>query len=426
MTCTNNLFRLFVFFVMMNMEVFMRIGEFSKNTQTSIDTIRHYIALGLLVPTKEGKYFKFDEKCFEDLKKIIEMKNMDFSLQEIKNILLVSRFSKLTLGQERQHYRSFFRNKMKVLIEEKDKLEGKIDNLEETIEALDIEFKQEPTQLGVDLSFLQNLYCPDCQKPLKLDQADIQENMIVQGQMSCTCDYGFDVKNGIIIDHQSAKHSEETDETYFIKYVDETNKHFLDNLYAAMEWSNRVIKFPVDNNQTVLELGVGHGIFLSHIYNDLPDNVTYVAVDYDYNKLRYIKKVFERSGIKKNIIFICSDFNRIPIKHYTADYVIDFFGMSNYSFRNDEFLHQTVERYYKEHCKMLGVFMLFDKFKVNEELSPDQYRLFKKKNILDYLSHLGFKGKDEYLVGYSEEGEKDDVYFEVTNRIYVYGYLGQR
>lgn len=404
----------------------MRIGEFSKKTQTSIDTIRHYIALGLLVPTKEGKYFKFDKRCFEDLEKIIEMKNMDFSLQEIKNILLVSRFSKLTLGQEKQHYRSFFRNKMKDLIEEKEKLNDKINKLEEKIETLDIAFQQEPIRLGVDLSFLQNLYCPDCQQSLKLDQADIQENMIIEGQMSCSCGYHIEVKNGIIIDRESTKNSEETDETYFIQYVDETNKHFLDNLYTSMEWSHRVLEFPKNQNQTVLELGVGHGILLSHIYNDIPDNVTYVAVDYDYYKLRYIKKVFERSGIKKNIIFICSDFNRIPLKHHSADYVIDFFGLSNYSFRNDEFLHHVMERYYKDQCQLLGLFMLFDKFKVNEEISRTQHRLFKQDAILKELSSLGFDKVDEYLVGYSEEGEKDDMFFEVTNRVYVYGYLGKR
>lgn len=403
----------------------MRIGEFSKKTETSIDTIRHYIALGLLVPTKDGKYFKFDERCHDDLRRIKEMKEMDFSLQEIKNILLVSRFSKLTLGQERQHYRSFFRNKMKELIEEKSKLDDKISKLEEQIHTLDVAFQQEPTKLGVDLMFLSSLYCPDCQKPMKLDQADIQENMIIEGEMSCACGYKYEVHNGIIIDRDSMKNSEETDETYFIKYVDETNKGFLDNLYAAMEWGHRIIEFE-SGSQTVLELGVGNGIMLSHIYNDLPDDVTYVAVDYDYYKLRYIKKVLERSGIKKNVVFICSDFKKMPLKQGSVDYVVDFFGMSNYSFRNNAFLHDEVAIYYKEKCKLIGAFMLFDKLLSNEEISTEQYHLFKKQQILSYLEDLGFKKKDEYLVGYSEEGEKDDVVFEVTNRVYVYGYLGER
>lgn len=403
----------------------MRIGEFSKKTSTSIDTIRHYIALGLLVPQKDGKYFRFDDRCEYDLEHIKEMKDMDFSLQEIKNILLVNRFSKLTLGQERQHYRSFFKNKMKDLAIEKERIDDKIKMLEGKIKEIELDFQQEPVRLGFDLMFLSHMSCPDCQVPLKLDKADIQENMIIEGEMSCQCGYHFEIKDGVIIDRDSMKNSEETDETYFIKYVNETNKGFLDNIYAAMEWSHRNIEF--ENNQNlVLELGVGNGIILSHIYNDLPENATYIAVDYDYYKLRYIKRVLERSGVKKNIIFICSDYRKIPLRHYSVDYVIDFFGMSNYSFRNKNVLHEEVNRYYKEKCTLMASFMLFDKLLSNEEISTEQYHLFKKKEILSYLEKLGFKKQDEYLVGYSEEGEKDDVVFDITNRVYVYGYLGKR
>lgn len=403
----------------------MRIGEFSKKTSTSIDTIRHYIALGLLVPQKDGKYFRFDDRCGYDLDRIKDMKDMDFSLQEIKNILLVSRFSKLTLGQERQHYRSFFKNKMKDLTAEKERIDQKIAMLEEKIQEIEVEFHQEPVRLGFDLMFLSHMSCPNCQNPLKLDKADIQENMITEGQMSCHCGYHFEIKDGIIIDRDSMKNSEETDETYFIKYVNETNKGFLDNIYAAMEWSHRTIEFEKSQN-LVLELGVGNGIILSHIYNDLPENITYVAVDYDYYKLRYIKRVLERSGVKKNIIFICSDYRKMPIRHRSVDYIIDFFGMSNYSFRNKTVLHQEVEVYYKKQCTLIATFMLFDKLLSNEEISTEQYHLFKKKEILTYLETLGFEKQDEYLVGYSEEGEKNDVVFEVTNRVYVYGYLGKR
>lgn len=404
----------------------MRIGEFSKRTGSSIDAIRHYITLGLLVPVKDGKYFNFDDRCAEDLGKIKEMKDMSFSLQEIKNILLLSRFSKLTLGQERQHYRSFFKNKLIDITEERSKIDNQINQLENKIKELDVLFMQEPVKLGVNLSFLQNLYCPDCQVMLTLDNADIKDNMIVEGNMSCNCGYNLEIKDGIIINHESMKASEETDETYFIKYTDETNKHYLNNIYSAMEWCHRVVDYSKINNEVLLELGVGHGIFLSHIYNDLPDNIAYVAVDYDFNKLRYLKKVLERSGIKKNIIFICVDYEKMPIKHKTVDYAVDFFGMTNYSFRYNKILHEVVNSYYKDSCTLLGSFMLFDKFKQNEEIAPEQYHLFKKENIIKYLKELGFNKRDEYLVGYSEEGEKDDVIFDVTNRVYVYGYIGDR
>lgn len=401
----------------------MRIGEFSKKTSTSIDAIRHYITLGLLVPTKEGKYYKFDNRCETDLARIKEMKSMEFSLVEIKNVLLLTRFSKLTLGQERQHYRSFFRNKLRDLEEKKVEIDLKVEKLKIKIESIDAKFMQEPVLLGVDLNFLSKLYCPKCQIPLTLDNANIKDNMIIDGEMNCNCGYSLEIKEGIIINNESMKATEETDETYFIKYVDETNKNYLDNLYAAMAWCYKEIDF---SSNLFLELGVGNGTFLSHIYNELPDDVVYVAVDYDFYKLRYIKKVFERSGIKKKIIFICADYSQIPIKHKTIDYSIDFFGMTNYSFKNNEVLHNIVNEYYKDNCTILGSYMLFDKFKPNQEILQEQYHLFKKDNILKYMKDLGFDKKEEYLIGYSEGGEKDDVVFDATDKAYIYGYLGKR
>lgn len=404
----------------------MRIGEFSKKTDTSIDTVRHYIDLGLLVPTKEGKYFQFDDRCEQDLERIKEMKDMDFSLHEIKNILLVGRFSKLTLGQERQHYRSFFRNKMKELIKAQEALKHKIERLESKVKSIEEEFQHEPIRLGVNVSLLGQLYCPKCQIPLNLDSADIQSNMIVEGQMTCSCGYAFEVRSGILVHPDSMKKSEAVDETDFIKYVDETNDMFLDNIYAAMAWCHKSINFKHNENQTILELGLGNGILLSHIYNDLPDQATYIAVDYDYYKLRYVKKVLERSGVKKNILFLCCDYNEMPLKHKSIDYVVDFFGLSNYSFKNASFLHEDVDAYYKDQAYLIGTFMLFDKFKQSGEITPDQYHLFKKKSILKALEGLNYSKEDDYLFGSSEEGEKDGVVFEVTNRIYIYGYLGKK
>jgi len=404
----------------------MRIGEFSKKTDTSIDTVRHYITLGLLVPTKEGKYFQFDERCISDFNRIKEMKDMDFSLQEIKNILLLSRFSKLTLSQERQHYRSFFRNKMKELVKEKEILTKKIEKLETKVNTIEEEFLHEPISLGINIMAISKLFCPKCQMPLNLDEADIQDNMIVEGKMSCQCGNLFEVQSGILVHPDSMRDSEEAAEADFRKYVDETNDDFLDNIYAAMSWCHKCIETNETNSQMILELGVGNGILLSHIYKDIPDQAMYIAVDYDFKKLKYIKRVLERSGIKKNIMFICCDYENMPLQNGSVDYVVDFFGMSNYSFKHTDFLHKYIDRYYKPNVYLLGTFMLFDKFKQKGDISPDQYHLFKKNGIIKELEALRFNLEDEYLFGSSIEGEKDNMVFEITNRIYIYGYLGQR
>ena len=68
----------------------MRIGQFSKTTNTSIDTIRYYIKEGLLLPKKNGTYWDFDEGDVEILSNITTLKKLDFSLHDIKYIITSS------------------------------------------------------------------------------------------------------------------------------------------------------------------------------------------------------------------------------------------------------------------------------------------------------------------------------------------------
>lgn len=66
------------------------IGDFSRISRLSIKAIRYYHEWGLLIPTEideQTGYRYYDESCLEKVKIITELKNLDFSLKEIKEIL---------------------------------------------------------------------------------------------------------------------------------------------------------------------------------------------------------------------------------------------------------------------------------------------------------------------------------------------------
>jgi len=406
----------------------MRIGEFAKKNNISIDTVRHYLELKLIVPTREGKYFQFDKRCERDLERTLEMKEMGFSLQEIKKILMLRRFSKMTTGQELAHYRDFFENKMNDLVEKRIEINKKIKLLEDKVEDIDQSYEESiGVDLGVDLGFLGKIVCTDCGESLSLEQAEIKSNMIMEGTLNCNCGFELRISEGILIDEKSMKKLEAPDESYFIKYINETNKSFLDNMYNAMEWSGRLIDFEnISRDKVFLELGVGNGVFLSHIFDEIPEDNYYIAVDYDIYKLQYLKKMIERSGQKKKIVFVCSDYRRMPITDHIADYVVDFFGSTAYSYNNVEFLHKVIKNKYKEGCRLSGSFMDFNKFKDNDEMGEESFHLFKKKNIRKYLDEMGFKCIADEIIGYADEGGKyEQALFEITDRVYIYSYFGQ-
>ncbi len=65
----------------------MLIRKVSEQCHVSIDTLRYYDKIGLLTPKRKNNIRYYTEEDIEKLKSIIAMKNMMFSLEEIKDIL---------------------------------------------------------------------------------------------------------------------------------------------------------------------------------------------------------------------------------------------------------------------------------------------------------------------------------------------------
>lgn len=62
--------------------------ELRTKTGVSRDTLRHYVSIGLLRPTRNAAndYLVYDQKDLETLSFIVRAKNLGFSLEEIKKI----------------------------------------------------------------------------------------------------------------------------------------------------------------------------------------------------------------------------------------------------------------------------------------------------------------------------------------------------
>lgn len=64
----------------------MEIGKFSEKTNLSIDTLRYYDKIGLLVPKRINNIRDYDEKDLEKALGISTLKNSGFTLVEIEQL----------------------------------------------------------------------------------------------------------------------------------------------------------------------------------------------------------------------------------------------------------------------------------------------------------------------------------------------------
>lgn len=403
----------------------MKIGKFAENNGLTIETIRHYMELGLIIPEKVGGQYAFDSRCQESLEEILELKDMGFNLSEIKTIFFYKGFACSTSYKENINYKSIFLDKYKKVEREietltrvKEKLEVKIDSLKDI-------GKQTLEPIGIDLRALNLLSCKKCGKDLTLCNGTIMNNQVMDGVLKCSCGEEYIIDSGILVVGNA---NEETgfNNNFPVEYINETDSEYLENLHKDFEWIYRRVSNSKLNNKVMLELGSGAGFFLRNFYDVLPENCLYIAVDHSLERQKFLKMIFEKTKYKRNIIFICSDFLDIPIKKKSVDIVLDISGTTNYSFDNEEFLLDLINSYIKEDVELFGLYILFKNFSSKSLIEHKLRKNFILEKVKEKIERQNYKVIDEKVAPCIEKGGKYDTYFVEGEKVFTYCLQGKR
>ncbi|MGM0446036.1 MAG: MerR family transcriptional regulator [Bacillota bacterium] len=374
----------------------MKISEFSNKYNISNDTVRYYMELNLIVPVKKGGHYYFDKDCEEDIKEVLRLKEMNFTLQEIKEIFNFKRIGKLTPYQKNSYYQNLYKNKIAEIKKDIKQLKSAKDSLKEEIKFLKENKIKENNKFGINLDVLYFFSCPDCKSSLKLSADKVIDNQILNGQLSCECGYFADIEDGIIISNNVNINDKDIESEHIEKYIKETDPKHIDESYNSLEWLKKELFEEDLENKVIVEPGSGFGYFLRQVYDNLPESSYYICVDNNHELNKYLKSLLELSPKKANIIFITANLPDIPLKEDITDIIVDFTGTTNYCFNNKNFLPIELQRYYKDNIVYIAAFILYKKFGFENIIDPLFRENFKIENIKKKFNENQFKIIKEY------------------------------
>lgn len=417
----------------------MKIGQFAKKHHTSIDTIRHYMSLGLLLPEKHHAQYDFDENCSYDFNQIGELKKIGFTLNEIQLLILYRRIGKLTEYDQRSTYTSFFEKKYVQVDQEIEKLIEMKHNLRTAID--EMKSKQTSTSeihtpsLGLPLTSLSLITCPNCREAYEISEGNIENGALMSGVLICPCHSQLRVIDGIIFapdidlsrDEVQLKNDLDTySEKYIDEYINTTHIDYLQKLHAGLMWSSRHMTAEKLQDSVALELGSGYGYFMRYMLDQFPKSSTYIAVDHSPFKIMWLKKIIERSHPKCKVIFLCTDFLKMPLRAHSIDYLLDISGSSNYAFDYPDFLLEMMEPLLKQEVILHAYYIIFDNFAYKSKISTELRANFKIKQIQMHLKHLNYICEDEFTSDAVEKGGPLEDYFVDGEMVRTYLYHGKK
>lgn len=391
----------------------MKIGELAKLCGVPQATIRYYISNGLLIPDDSSPQFNFTDREYQDLQQILKMKQQKFTLSEIHQYLSLVRHSNFIEPDTIAECLKILDQKKQELRGQMEALERSIDGIEEEIETLKTSTYEHTNQTGVPLSALDLLVCPHCKKQLRLEQAVIEDGVVLSGTLQCVnydvCDstYRAEIERGIVKTHN-----------HYTEPYDQPDLHR--GLYRGMkqEFSTALQKSydligtrltQMDlSGKIVLEANINGYFFLYHHLHFLPEDCICVIIDKYPQMLEMYKNLIDCLNTRHNILYIADASMNYPLKEHCVDLHISFFGETEHQLYHKNTYLYDAKGFFKRDAAVLGAFLSY------EIQSQSRKRILSKyPEGNERLFQIGYLAEDykynAYKLDYSKVGATTDT-----------------
>ena len=334
----------------------MKISEFSSRFNMSPETVRYYVNEGLLVPHSRNNRYDFTENDVTDMEYILKLKSFRFSLHEVHRILVLKRLSNFDSSEELDDYIDILKKQKKILLKEQEDLKKTLKSMEQEIAgAFHKKNEDENTVTGVPFQAIPYLACPKCQEKLSLVNCSIEDQEIIEGKLICSCGYHADIHRGIIVGEigEISPYDGMDVERYCYRMM---SPELLSLVEKSYYWIRDRLTGEELSGKIVFEDCINNYCFL---YTNLPflDSKALYIISDKYEEVVFMyKKLIEKLGIKRNILYIASGMHHLPLRHKCVDYYLDFDSANEYAILYNSFSINQVEEYLADSAEYIGAF----------------------------------------------------------------------
>ncbi|RJS61160.1 MerR family transcriptional regulator [Bacillus sp. PK3_68] len=402
----------------------MKIGSFAKKFGVSIDTVRYYIDLGLLIPDKEKTQYQMNQMCLEDMAFIHQLKQVRFSLKEIHKILSLKRLTNSNDNEDASYFTNLLLEKKADLMIEKDEISKAIHLIETKIHSNKDDFSN-PAKVGIPLFFVPLFCCPHCHQLLNLKDASIQGLYIYKGVLSCPCGYQAIIKEGILLTDQ-LKSSPNKYSIYEID-VKKWNPGFVSLLEKGKLW---MIKELMKNDlagKIIVETNIEVSMLLPKYLSSLSDKAYYIFTCHSLKTIVELKKKIEKANPNLTVLYIVNSDLHLPLVHQSIDFFIDSTSFTQFSLIYEESPVAILKPYLKKTARMIGSYVFYSTHAKSLKKIQTIYPAANSRALhLDYLekglrhNRLFTTKKEE--IGYTEDPGSYFSYHEAGEKMKLLAY----
>lgn len=374
----------------------MKMGEFSEKVNISVDTIRYYISLGLLVPEqRDSKRYTFTDKDVSDAEEILRLKELRFSIKEMQTLMRLKRTSSANEPMFAMKTSAVYKDKKNALQRELRQIKKAIIEIDEKIESYkNIPAMSNAPEIGVPLRALPILKCPNCGKMLQITQATFSGNYVMEGCLSCDCGFYATIENGVIITGNEYTAPYDTPDIDRNLYGTLCDGVFYQYQQCSKHIMNGLLQLNL-KNKVVLEGNINGYFFLYKNFENLPKDCLFIVVDKFKETLFMYKRLLESMNVDRDILFIADASAEYPIEKGCVDVLVNFFGTNEWMLYHENTYEEDIDPYLSDKCAIVGSFISLPQNAITIANTKKKYteassRMFSFSKYINTLSKLGF------------------------------------